>query len=245
MEDQFIILIRLVLAHLLADFFLQPTSWVRGKWSGQIRDRRFWMHIAVVGLTAYLLLMRWTNWQIPLVIMLSHALIDSVKIWIGKDTSRAFLLDQAAHLLVILFAWLEIIEGWQIFMTFLEQVSEDEHIWLIATGYLLNTVPLAVLIRYLTRRWGHEVGESGLKQENVGLRDAGKYIGILERLLIFTFILLSEMRAIGFLLAAKSVFRFGDLKDSSDRKKTEYILIGTLISFALSILSGLLIKSMM
>jgi hypothetical protein len=53
------------------------------------------------------------------------------------------------------------------------------------------------------------------------------------------FVITGKWEAIGFLLAAKSVFRFGDLRKSKDRKLTEYILIGTLISFGISILTGL------
>ena len=41
---------------------------------------------------------------------------------------------------------------------------------------------------------------------------------------------------IGFLLAAKSVFRFGDLNNSKDRNLTEYVLIGTLLSFGIAII---------
>ena len=245
MENQFIILIRLVLAHILADFFLQPDSWVHRKWKGQIRDNRFWMHIGVVGLTTYLLLMQWSNWQVPLIIMLSHAAIDSIKVAIGRDNTRAFVLDQLAHLLSILLVWFGFVQGWEVLNIFWEINKENERVWLVVTGYLINTMPLSVLIRYLTTRWSREVGEKDITQENSGLREAGKYIGITERILVFTFIISGEMRAIGFLLAAKSVFRFGDLKDSSDRKKTEYILLGTLISFTTSILLGLLIKGLM
>jgi hypothetical protein len=50
----------------------------------------------------------------------------------------------------------------------------------------------------------------------------------------------NHWEAIGFLMAAKSVFRFGDLKESTDRKLTEYILIGTFVSFGLAILTGIL-----
>ena len=46
----------------------------------------------------------------------------------------------------------------------------------------------------------------------------------------------------GLLIAAKSVFRFNDLKESNNRKWTEYILIGTLLSFGLAILTGLLVR---
>lgn len=71
-----------------------------------------------------------------------------------------------------------------------------------------------------------------------GLKDAGKYIGMLERLFVFLFVLTNFWEGIGFLLAAKSIFRFGDLKDTNDVKLTEYILIGTLLSFGLAILIG-------
>ncbi|MGD9200946.1 MAG: DUF3307 domain-containing protein, partial [Chitinispirillia bacterium] len=75
-----------------------------------------------------------------------------------------------------------------------------------------------------------------------GLEDAGKWIGIIERVLIFTFIIVNQLNVIGFLIAAKSVFRFGDLKDSTDQKKTEYIIIGTFLSFTIAICIGLAVK---
>lgn len=74
---------------------------------------------------------------------------------------------------------------------------------------------------------------------NDSLEQAGKYIGILERLFVFGFIVLNQWQAIGFLIAAKSVFRFNDLSNAKDRKLTEYVLIGTLLSFALAIFTGL------
>jgi hypothetical protein len=81
---------------------------------------------------------------------------------------------------------------------------------------------------------------SKLTEGNESLKDAGKYIGILERILVFVFVILDHWEAVGFLITAKSVFRFGDLKESKERKLTEYILIGTLISFGIAILIGLL-----
>ena len=53
------------------------------------------------------------------------------------------------------------------------------------------------------------------------------------------FIITNNWSGVGFLLAAKSIFRFGDLTKSDDRKLTEYILIGTLLSFTFSIITGL------
>ncbi|MEJ0033887.1 MAG: hypothetical protein WDO15_27735 [Bacteroidota bacterium] len=75
-----------------------------------------------------------------------------------------------------------------------------------------------------------------------GLKNAGLWIGILERILIYIFIVTSHWEGIGFLLAAKSIFRFGDLTNSKDIYLTEYIMVGTLLSFSLAIVTGLSIN---
>ena len=59
---------------------------------------------------------------------------------------------------------------------------------------------------------------------------------------VFYFVVSVNFEAIGFLLAAKSIFRFGDLKEAKDRKLTEYVLIGTLLSFGIALLTGILVK---
>ena len=66
---------------------------------------------------------------------------------------------------------------------------------------------------------------------------AGQLIGILERWLILVFILIGHYEVIGFLIAAKSIIRFGD----HDREKTEYFLAGTLLSIAIAVGCGLLV----
>jgi len=53
--------------------------------------------------------------------------------------------------------------------------------------------------------------------------------------------LAGQFTAIGFLIAAKSIFRFNDTREDGN-KKAEYFLLGTLISFTLAIVIGLLIK---
>jgi hypothetical protein len=62
--------------------------------------------------------------------------------------------------------------------------------------------------------------------------------------LVFAFVVSNNWEAVGFLLAAKSVFRFGDLKESKDRKLTEYVLIGTLLSFGIALFLGILFRSL-
>jgi uncharacterized membrane protein YidH (DUF202 family) len=48
--------------------------------------------------------------------------------------------------------------------------------------------------------------------------------------------------ALGFLMAAKSILRFTD-KDEMTQKKTEYVLVGTLMSFASAAIVGVIIAA--
>jgi hypothetical protein len=64
-----------------------------------------------------------------------------------------------------------------------------------------------------------------------GFERGGEIIGYLERSLIFLFILTGQPGSIGFLITAKSILRFGEIKDRRNRLEAEYIIIGTLMSF--------------
>ncbi|MCB0689978.1 MAG: hypothetical protein KDC53_25740, partial [Saprospiraceae bacterium] len=107
---------------------------------------------------------------------------------------------------------------------------------LILLALTLLTIVSALMIRMIISIWSPQTNDS----DDESLAKAGYFIGILERLFVFAFIVTNHWEAVGFLLAAKSVFRFGDLKESKDRKLTEYILIGTLLSFGMAILTGIL-----
>lgn len=63
--------------------------------------------------------------------------------------------------------------------------------------------------------------------------NAGRVIGILERLLIYFFVLNAQYTAIGFVMAAKSFTRFRELEK---RSFAEYVLVGTLLSALLAML---------
>jgi len=65
----------------------------------------------------------------------------------------------------------------------------------------------------------------------------GATIGVLERLLIVTFILTANQAAVGFVIAAKTLARF---KQLDDREFAEYYLLGTLASVSIAVATGLL-----
>lgn len=78
--------------------------------------------------------------------------------------------------------------------------------------------------------------------EASGLVRGGQVIGMAERLLIYVFVLAGAPSAIGFLVTAKSLFRLGDVADAEKRKHAEYIIIGTLVSFAYGVTVSYLVR---
>ncbi len=248
----YILLIRLILAHLISDFVLQPTKWAKDKDSKGFKSPFLYWHVLVTGITAMLLV--WdTNYLLPIVILtFIHGLTDGIKGELnkrflhGSSPVYLFVTDQFIHLLTICTIGILITNQSCIFNNELMLLLNSQKFWLYLLGYTWITIPIAVIIGKMTEGWSNELNAPqstiAAKKEKSGLTNAGKWIGIIERVLILTFVLNLQFAAIGFMLTAKSVFRFGDLKDGKDHKKTEYIIIGTFLSFMLSILTGIAIN---
>lgn len=236
--QQLDILLRLIIAHLLADFVFQTDKLAAAKKNG-LGSWHFYFHVFLVGFLTYVLLAQWGNFLGPIIIMSIHGLIDWLKIRIKSDGALLYLSDQFLHILTLVLYW--ILTTSNSILTILDLLKEivfTEQALMVIIAYLTVSIPFGVLIGYLTQRWQKELDID----EKESLTNAGKWIGIIERILILTFILSNTWRPIGFLLAAKSIFRFGDLQGEHDRKKTEYILIGTLLSFTFSIILGIFIR---
>lgn len=227
------ILIKLILAHLIGDFFLQPSSWVKEKETLKLRSPKLYVHVLIHMALLFLILWDVSKWPIILIIGVSHFIIDALKLLLQtKKTKRLlFFIDQLLHTAVLIaIYWTGMArEG------FLTTLFTD-HTLILLTFILFLTLPVSIIMKTIFMKWNI----SKLTEGNESLKDAGMYIGILERILVFVFVILNHWEAVGFLITAKSVFRFGDLKESKERKLTEYILIGTLISFGIAILTGLL-----
>jgi hypothetical protein len=232
-----LLLIRLLTAHILGDFFLQPTKWVESKKTKSFRSPYQYIHAFVHAVLAYLLVAQWDNVWIPFWIFISHLTIDLIKSRFSNNL-WSFVLDQAAHVSVIGIIALSNTQSFHSFYAQLWVFFQNENLWLVLSGYLIITKPVGLIIQFFTQKWQEEWSE---KPNEGSLKNAGKWIGYLERILTLTFILVGQFSAIGFLIAAKSIFRFGDLTNAKERKMTEYILIGTLLSFSTAILLGVLI----
>lgn len=241
MENSLLILLQLLFAHLLTDFILQPSKWIRHKREFKARSYVLIIHSLLAGALSLLFLQTWEWWYAAVFISITHYLIDVWKLYQRKDNLKYFLLDQFFHLIVILLVWLHIINGFSQVLPMLKTYLNSPAALAITGAYLVVIFPAGFLIGKATQRWQNEIEPD---YRNNSLASAGRYIGIFERILVLTFILTNNFAAIGLLIAAKSILRFSDKSETGARKQTEYVLIGTLMSFAITILLGLLVMSL-
>lgn len=228
-----IILIKLIIAHFIGDFLLQPKSWVEEKENRKAKSLKLYLHILILGLLTLVILWDFNQWLLVLLLMVSHGIIDTIKLYAQEKSNKSswFLIDQLLHIISILGLWVIFSNSELNFMSW----YENTNFWVYAAALLLITIVSGIVMRELMSNWSKALNDSNEES----LNNAGKYIGMLERLFVFIFVVSGNWEGIGFLLAAKSVFRFGDLKESKDRKLTEYILIGTLLSFGIAIATGM------
>lgn len=222
-------LIKLILAHLLTDFVLQPTNWIESRTKKHFSSVHLYLHGLVTALIA-LLFIGAHYWWVVLIILITHIAIDGWKSYRPNET-KYFLIDQFLHLIVILGCWYfiflnvdDLISAWDLINT--------KNILIFITAYVFVSFPASILIGQLTKKWRDQIPDAPT------LGNAGKWIGIIERIIILTLVFNHQYAAMGLLITAKSLLRFSEANRAEI--KTEYLLIGTLISITLAILVGLI-----
>jgi len=206
----------LLCAHVVADFVLQ-TGYIAAQ---KHRLPVLVVHAAIVLVTAQAALGRVDPWELPALAGL-HAATDWLKSRLRDPGLAAFLADQAAHVaalaaLAVLSpalwaggAWAGL-DGLPALMT-------------VLAGAILTIRAGGFAVGMLMRPWSDV-------ELPTGLPNGGMLIGLLERGLIFLLVMVGQPAGIGFLIAAKSVLRFETT--SKDQRAGEYVIIGTLASFA-------------
>lgn len=211
----------LFLAQVLADFLLQPDRMVAGK----RKPLWFLAHTAIVLATAIAA----TGSLHPALfaLTLGHALIDAAKLATRRTDATAFLLDQLAHIATLLLT-AALAPG--LFASGLwADMPQLPALFALAAGAIWTIRAGGHAIGLLMAPWTALIAMDGLP-------NGGRAIGQLERGLIFVMILGGLPEGIGFLIAAKSVLRFGTVREEA--KLSEYVIIGTLASFAWALLSA-------
>jgi len=225
-------LTKLILSHLISDFILQPKSWVDDRTEKHFSSGKLYLHGLVTAILAWVMI-GWQYWLVAIVVLITHTLIDGWKSY-QKPTVLYFLIDQFLHLLVIIGCWYFSFIKWQQVMDALLQLNQQPAFWKTITAFIFLTTPTGILIGQFTSSWRNKIADAE------SLANAGKWIGIIERMVILIFVMQGQYSAIGLLVAAKGIIRFNE-RDRPEIK-TEYLVVGTLMSIGFAIVTGLLIK---
>ncbi|MCU0903015.1 MAG: DUF3307 domain-containing protein [Tabrizicola sp.] len=212
----------LLLAHVLADFVFQ-TNWM-------VQNKRRPEGLALHGLVVLATAVAITGTVTVAFLWLTalHIAIDAWKAR-ARPGLGPFLLDQAGHLasLVALALWQPTLWANGLWA---DQTAAPALILILATAILATRAggfAIGLLMAPFAERLPPDVSAESLP-------GAGRVIGQLERGLIFALILLGQPEGVGLLIAAKSILRFGAVRD--DRALSEYVIIGTLASFGWAII---------
>ena len=217
----------LLLAHLISDFALQTSKVCKHK-----RDKKWgsvyhYFHAIIVIALSWLASWDWAFWWCALAIGVTHFVIDMWKSY-REDNVVWFTVDQLLHVAVMAWvAWLWCsMNDWS--MPFYITVKNVA----LAIAILVCWKPANIFIKLMLRHYSVNMPEEKSSGFNVG-----SLIGDIERWLILVFVLLQRYDAIGLLIAAKSIIRFGD----KETTKTEYVLAGTLMSIFIAVLAGVMV----
>lgn len=236
-------LVALASAHLVADFLLQSDTMV----STKHRPTVLLGHVGIVVAASWAALGFGPEPALLAFIGAAHLIVDLAKMrWSARCRRRgvepgfaAFATDQAAHATTIAIAAALWPDAW------------TSGLWALPAAIerlpLLARLPEAMTLGagLIATVWtgGYAVRElmAGLRlpidpEDDASLPKGGQLIGRLERLMILMLLLADQPDGIGLLIAAKSILRFNELaRDAGDRRASEYVIIGTLASFAWAI----------
>lgn len=235
----------LLIAHFLADFTFQSAKLAQRKVDS---FKCLVIHSLIYGgayFAVFLAFIGTSYITFPyIIIIIFHFLIDWIRIWLEKRVANrtvvfaAFIIDQIAHILVIVFTYIIFNLEAKINYIYVQMMQWTDFEKIIAYTLIFVIIwdPAAVFIKklfsYLVDQQDNSLDDNSAQ--------IGRIIGKLERVIIVILVLCSQFGAIGFVLAAKSIARYKQLED---KDFAERYLVGTLASAAIAFIITIVLKN--
>lgn len=164
------LLLRLVIAHFLADFLLQTKKTINSRREKKWKSKWLYIHALIYSLLLYISSSVWNQAFLVIpVIFTSHLLIHGSEARLG-DNLKKYLLDQLSHLLVVIVIWIIIsLESISLIKYLIQKVWNSPNILLIILGYLIILWPFGYFIDNLLEPFRKHFKN----QDNRGLEKAG------------------------------------------------------------------------
>jgi hypothetical protein len=236
----------LFFAHVAADFVAQTRSLVDNK----DRPAPMALHIAIVAFfSAFAVgldLDSRTFWLALGLLTVSHGAMDLAKTHLlPPDRLWPYLLDQMVHIATIValsfaFPGLSGAGLWAELAPELFPVLTS--VFLVAGFGIFAVAGGDHGVRLLLGQLEAGRAENG-PEAVVGAPLAGKRIGQLERGLVFLLMLIGQAQGVAFLIAAKSILRFGTVQ--KDRAASEYVIVGTLASVGWAMVTAAILLALL
>ena len=224
------------LAHLVGDYILQWNA--LALWKSRAL-RGVLVHGAIVWLTTWLITAlfdpAWWPWALGLGI--THTVVDALPLWLGKYVTplQRFVLDQAAHFSLMLLALgasgylgeARVAEG-------LGAALQDYRLLTFTLGYAFITMPAWVLVEFVV--YGAVRGPAPDFPPA-----ANKFLGILERGLITTCVVLGQYALVPVVALPRLVFTGRSVLSAQPQRSLPYVA-ELLTSVALAVAIGLWLR---
>ena len=258
MEQLFL---NLLFAHVVGDFYCQTGRSCSNKRELALKGKDLYIHAFIILMLSWLAVGTWSFWWAALALGVIHLAIDASKalfeshfkmdgvaIYKTRYAVWPFVIDQMLHITVIAvvaawwlhfngdwnqFAWLE--TGWLVTAMAMLLCWKPAN---LLTKHILGYCQVKVMSPTIEQTDGSDNAAQDATADKKPNFKSGALIGTLERWLIVFFMSIQEYEAIGFLIAAKSILRFSETKES---EKSEYVLAGTLVSIAIAVACGCLV----
>ncbi len=232
MEIIYLFILQLI-AHLFTDFFFISNKNKKNEYNLGFKNAFLKWHFLIAFSLSWMLSFQINFIYGALLIAAMHYLLGGSKKYLSNHpalSKYSFFIIQSLHLIILILV-VFIFQRYQNIIPAFD-LNENLKYLLIFTGYLISLKPANIFIKQIFIAF--DIGVV----ENEDLPNAGKLIGILERFLVLTFILSNQFEAVGFLIAAKSILRY----KGNNTLKTEYVLIGTMLSFGIAVVLGVIIN---
>lgn len=232
------------LAHLVGDYILQwdgLAMWKAREYKGVLA------HTLVVGVVTWLFSLPFDTNFLPWVIFLwvTHVIVDMIPLWLkrtfgfqtkGTLEMTRYLLDQAAHITFILIALIG--SGYVAMPSVVADVVtalQSNRMLAVALGYAFITMPAWILVEFIV--YGFVNGTA----PDFAQAAKDKYVCILERGLITTFVVLGQFMLVPLVTLPRLVFEGRRVAESN---QSRLYVAELLASVTLAVLIGLALRQL-
>ncbi len=234
----------LLAAHLIGDFVLQTEQMALKK--ARVLS---WLMLHATELGAITWVLCWTRaaWPVVVIVFLTHVVFDWVKPRMPGSVLLWYIVDQAAHVLVLWLSAVWLTKNMDVYMTNMPLTQwVPYNFQVLFVAFLAVSRPVTIGMGLFLKPWHQEILQlKDVDPEHApvtGLTRSGAWIGNLERFFVVTCVLVGQPILVGFLLVAKGVMRFGETSHLEHRKRGDYAIIGTVGSVWLAIAVGYLAR---